>query len=133
MLALQVEVDGQHLAVAGVADWALLSAHITANKGDPKASAESARADRIDLSVGALSQPDSESISHHLRWGTFDLRAGSRVLITIVETNEPDAPIKRYRSDREVQENPFTEEETREFRWKDYLELKKEFEEQQGG
>jgi hypothetical protein len=133
MLALQIEVDGQPFTVAGVTDWALLSAHITANKGDPKASTESARADRIDLSVGALSQPDGESISHHCRWGKLDLRTGSRVLITIVETNEPNAPIKRYQSDCDVQESPFTEKEMREFRWKDYLDLKKEFEGQHGG
>ncbi len=40
----------------------------------------------------------------------------------------PDQPIKRYRSDNEVQESPFTEVEWKEIRRKDYESLKKEFE-----
>jgi hypothetical protein len=36
--------------------------------------------------------------------------------------------VKRFRSDHEVQENPFTEEEMREMRYNDYLNLKEEFE-----
>jgi len=121
MLALKIEVDGQPFTIAGVADWALLSAHITANKGNPNAPAELLREDRINLRVGAVSQPDQESISHHCRWGTLDLRPGSSVLITIVETHEPAPPIKRYQLVREHQGEQFTEEEMREFRWDDYL------------
>ena len=51
-------------------------------------------------------------------------------MVTVVDTDHPDPPTKRYRSDKEVQENPFTEEELKEMRRQDYLELKKEFEPQ---
>jgi len=128
MLALQVEVDGKSYATAGAEDWALLSLHVTASRGELTAPNESVRADRIDLSVGGLSQPDSEGISQHIRWGRLDLSLGAKVTLTVVETDTPTPPIRRYRSDSKVQEQPFTEAEMREFRWKDYLELKKEFE-----
>jgi hypothetical protein len=128
VLALQVEVDGQRVAVAGFSDWALLSVHITANRGIPGAAAEPERQDRTDLRVGGLSQPDNVGIAYHCRWGNIDLHVGSRVQVTLVETGQPDPPIKRYRSDSTVQENPFTEKEMRDFRWQEYLLLKKEFE-----
>lgn len=37
-------------------------------------------------------------------------------------------PKKRYHSDSNVQENPFTEDEIREIRYQDYLALNAEFE-----
>jgi hypothetical protein len=46
----------------------------------------------------------------------------------VVDTLEVDEPKNRYRSDAEHQENPFTEEEWRDMRYKDYLQLKAEFE-----
>jgi hypothetical protein len=49
------------------------------------------------------------------------------VVVTLVDTTAPDAPFKRYRSDRDVQEDPFTVDEIREMRLQTYLELKKEF------
>ena len=60
--------------------------------------------------------------------GMDDLAVGDKVEIEVVETIEIDQPKKRFRSDHEVQEDPFTEEEAREMRYQDYLELKKEFE-----
>jgi hypothetical protein len=48
--------------------------------------------------------------------------------VTVVESDHPDPPIRRYRSDKEMQESPFTNHEMREMRWQDYLALKKEFE-----
>lgn len=48
-------------------------------------------------------------------------------MVTIVETDSPTEPVKRFRSDAEVQEDAFTEEEARQMRLQDYLELKKEF------
>jgi hypothetical protein len=127
MLALKVEVDGQPFAIAGVEDWALISAHITASRGNPTASNDFARSDRIQLSVGGLSIPDAQSLSHHLRWGNVDLALGSSVRLTFLETDRPEPAKKRYRSDSSVQENPFTEEEMRAMRRKDYEALKKEF------
>jgi len=56
------------------------------------------------------------------------LAIGSQVGLRIVDIDATDAPTVRHRSDREVQEPAFTEEEMREMRYRDYLELKKEFE-----
>lgn len=128
MLALQVEVDDELFTLAGAEDWGLLSMHISANRGDPNAPAESARTDHIELSVGGLAEANSASISEHIRWGRRELQLGSKVTLRVVETSSPSVPIKRYRSDREVQEQPLTEEEIHQMRWNSYLELKKEFE-----
>lgn len=128
MLALQVEIDGEPAVVAGVADWSVLALHITGSRGDPSAPVESARADDVRYSVGGLTQPNSEGVCHHFRWGDKHLAVGSKVVVIVVDVKTPDAPIKRYRSDAQVQEPPFTEEEARELRYQDYLQFKKEFE-----
>ena len=60
----------------------------------------------------------------------MDLSVGDKVQVEVVETIDIDKPKKRFRSDNEVQEDPFTEEEAREMRYQDYLELKKEFEDE---
>lgn len=128
MLAYQIEIDGKKFLVAGVTDWGFLGIHINANRGDPKAPAESARTDQLDLSVGGITETDSNGEFFHFRWPRKELSVGSRVTVTLIETENTDPPIKRYRSDNKVQEEPFTEEEIREMRWKTYLELKREFE-----
>ena len=124
LLAFKIEVDGRPAIVAGVEDWSLLSFHVTAGRsrgGD-------ATGDSVDYHIGGLSTPNAEHISHHLRWPGNALTTGSRVTLTVIETDTPDAPAKRYRADHEVQESPYTKEEWREMRRKDYLQLKKEFE-----
>jgi hypothetical protein len=128
MLALQVEVDSQLFAVAGAEDWGLLSLHVTANRGDPSAPAVSARIDYIDLSVGGMTESNEHGVTEHIRWGRHYLKVGSVVTLRIVDTNDVTPPIKRYRSDRQVQEQPFTPEEIRDMRRQSYLELKQEFE-----
>jgi len=71
-------------------------------------------------------------VAYHVRWRGRDLTVGSRVTVSIVDTGHPDPPVKRYRSDKEVQESSFTEEELKEMRRQDYLELKKEFDDGSG-
>jgi hypothetical protein len=56
------------------------------------------------------------------------LNLGDVVTIALTEVASADPPIKRYRSDRDVQEDPFTEEEIREQQWETYVALKKKFE-----
>ena len=133
MLAFEVEIDGKHVVTAGAEDWSGLGLHVSARRGTPDAPAESARVDDQDFSVGGLSQPDDKGISYHFRWSRVPLSIGSRVVVTLVDTAAPDAPVKRYRSDREVQEDPFTVEEIREMRLQTYVELKKEFGDLPGG
>jgi hypothetical protein len=128
MLAFKVEVDGKELAVAGVEDWAVLSFHLNATRTD----ASERPFGHVRTGVGGLSLPDENSVSHHFRWKDRDLNIGSRIVVTVIETDTPHAPVKRYRSDSAVQEDPFTEEEAREMRLQDYLELKKEFGDKHG-
>ena len=128
MLAFRVEIDGELAHIAGVADWSLLAMHITASRGDATAPVESARQDSTRYSVGGLSQPDESDICQHFRWQERELAIGSTVCVEVVETDAPDPVIKRYRSDAQVQENPFTDAEMRALRFQDYMALKKEFE-----
>jgi hypothetical protein len=117
MLAFRIE----EIAVAGAEDWAVLALHVTSTRS------AASEAGRSHVSVGGLALPGEQSGHHHFRWKERDLEVGSRVVVTLVDTDSPTAPVKRFRSDAEVQEDAFTEEEAREMRLQDYLELKKEF------
>jgi hypothetical protein len=54
-----------------------------------------------------------------VRWRGRTLTVGSRVTVSVVDAERPDPPVKRYRSDKDVQESSFTEEELREMRRQD--------------
>ena len=62
------------------------------------------------------------------RYENAPLKIGSIVTIRIIDTNDVDQPKKRYRSDSEAQESPYTEEEWQNMKYQDYLSLKVEFE-----
>jgi hypothetical protein len=127
MLSFKVEIDDKEFVLAGFEDWSILSLHVNARRGNPDSTFESSHTDEARFSVGGLSKPDASGVSYHVRWRDQELSVGSRIVVRVVETEDPDAPLKRYRSDSKVQENPFTEEEMREMQRKSYLELKKEF------
>jgi hypothetical protein len=122
MLALKIELDGDEPIIAGVEDWSVLGLNLTATRSEA-----SERFGHLRTSVGGLTLPNENAVCHHFRWKEMELRVGSRVVVTLVETDSPHPPVKRYRSDGEVREDPFTEGEAREMRLQDYLELKKEF------
>ena len=122
MLALRVEVDGEEPIIASVEDWSVLALNLTATRSEA-----SEHVGHLRTAVGGLSLPNENAVCHHFRWKERELHVGSRVVVTLVETDSPHPPLKRYRSDSEVQEEPFTEAEAREMRLQDYLELKKEF------
>ena len=124
MIAFQIEIDSEPMLVAGVEDWSVLTCHINALKSRSATDDQ----DDLDFSAGGLTTKNADGISHHFRWPRIPLKIGSVIKVTLVETTSPDDPAKRYRSDREVQEDPFTEEELREMRRQDYIALKKEFE-----
>jgi hypothetical protein len=84
--------------------------------------------DYVRLTFGGLSKENEQGIRQHFRWPDIELEVGAKVEIEVVDVQEVDPPKKRYRSDSEVRESPFTEEELKEMRYNDYLELKKEFE-----
>jgi len=125
MIAIQVDIDGKRYAVIGAEDWSLLHAEILAMFAEPNSKV---RDGYIEFKAGGMTLPDVESIRHHLRWTAQPLAVGSVVTMKVVDTENVDPPKKRYRSDAEIQENPFTDEEMREMRYKDYLALKAEFE-----
>ncbi|MCF1458541.1 MAG: hypothetical protein LPH21_13565 [Shewanella sp.] len=124
MIALKIIVNGKYCATAGQEDWSVLASHVSATRPPPDKDGE----ETIRFSVGGLSQFNEEGIAHHFRWKEINLEPGDKVEVEVTETAEVDPPVKRYRSDSEVQEDPFTEEEMREMRYQDYLELRKEFE-----
>lgn len=120
MLAFEIEVDGERACIAGIEDWSLLTFHLDAMRNGSS--------EEIWLSMGGMSQDDENRVAHHVRWGRIDLCVGSRVTLTVVNTDEPDPPLRRYRSDREVQENPYTEEEWEEMERSEWMRLKAKFE-----
>ena len=124
MIAFEIYINDKYIVTAGQEDWSVLAMHVNAVRDIEHDS------DKYNLrfSVGGLSQKNRENISEHFRWPEVDLKVGDKVHVKVVETNDIVNPKKRFRSDNEVQENPFTEEEWKEMRYKDYLELKKEFE-----
>lgn len=125
MLAFDVVIDGARLAVAGFADWSVLSAHVTAvqeGAGRPDRKGE------LEFSVGGLSKTADDGAQHHVRWTKRQLTIGSKITIEIVETEAPDEPDRRYRSDREVQESPYSDEEMEQFEREEFERLRAKFE-----
>lgn len=124
MIAFKVYINGEYRVTAGQDDWAVLAGHITATRDESCGSSEG----RIRYSVGGLSLKNEEGFGQHFRWKEVELNVGDKIEFEVVDLPEVTDPVKRYRSDHQVQENPFTEDENREMRYQDYLELKKEFE-----
>jgi len=129
MLAFEVRIDGERLCLAGMEDWSVLAAHVTAVR---RRNADSEPQDELEFAVGGLTQADRDDVSHHARWACRPLQVGSQVEIAIVDTDRPDEPNRRYRSDRDVQESPFTDEEIEEMERAEWLRLKAKFEAQGG-
>lgn len=123
-LSFLVEIDGERFVVAGSDDWGALNVIVTAVRAN---SAIRAPDDTAEVTVGGVCEQVVPGEHHAMRWGSRPLRIGSRVSVTVLATSDRDEPIKRYRSDATVQESPFTDEEWREMRYKDYLALRREF------
>jgi hypothetical protein len=128
MIAYKIKVNGKHIVTCGQEDWSILFAHLTARRENGEREIE----EFLRLSLGGLSEENDQGIYEHFRWSELALELGDKIEIEIVDVQEIDLPKKRYRSDKEVQENPFTDEEWKELRYQDYLELKKEFEDNVG-
>ena len=124
MIAFKVRLNGETLCVVGQPDASVLSTIVSAKTGRQDRGID----DHVHFHMGGLSQKAANGYSEHFRYETPDLAIGDTIEIEILDTDEIDAPKKRYRSDREAPENPYTEEEMREMRYQDYLQLKEEFE-----
>ena len=123
MIAYRVLINGKLVATIGQPDMSVLNAGVVTSRGNEERGID----DRIRLPLGGLSHVAKDGYPRHFRWKDYLLTVGDKVEIEIIESDDVDAPIKRFRSDKIVQENPFTDEEIREMRYKDYIELKKEF------
>lgn len=124
MIALRVHINGKHIVTGGQDDWSVLTTHVTVTRKENEGADEG----RLRYSTGGMSLPNEDRFCQHFRWDDAEIKIGDKVEIEIVSTEDFTPPMKRYRSDREVQESPFTEDEEREMRYENYLELKKEFE-----
>lgn len=126
MLAFDIRIGEKRACLAGVEDWSLISAHVTAQRGD---NPNVEMVESLELYIGGMTQPDAAGISHHVRWGRLtQLHVGTTITIQVIDTDTPDMPIRRYRSDHEVQESGFTDEEIEEMQREDWLRLKAKFE-----
>ncbi len=123
MLAFDVLLNGKKTMLAGFEDWDVLHAILSAHR-----LREEGADDEFEMSVGGLALPRIEGQHEHVRWARLRLSIGDEVTIRLLEVSRADTPKKRYRSDKAVQEDPFTEEEIYEMQKKTYLELKRKFE-----
>jgi hypothetical protein len=123
VFAIQVSVNGVKIATAGIEDWGLIHADVMANRARGPD-----EEDCYELNVGGLAQQVTPGKHEHVRWGRHNLTVGDEITIRLLNTCKTDEPIKRFRSDKTVQENPFTEDEIRQMKWETYIELKKIFE-----
>ena len=121
MIAFKVRLNGETLYVIGQPDASTLMTHLYASLGKPEFD------DYCRMAMRGLSHETAKGYCEHFRYKSLDLKIGDTIEIEILNTDEVDTPTKRYRSDHEVQESPYTEEEMREMRYQDYLMLKKEF------
>lgn len=124
MLAFDIRIGEERICLAGVDDWSLLSAILTAQRGDQSDDIES-----LELHVGGMTKTDAAGTSHHVRWGKLrQLEVGTTITIQVLEADAADMPIKRFRSDHEVQEFAFTNEEIEQMQREEWLRLKAKFE-----
>ena len=130
MLAFELFVDDRRICLAGMEDWAVMSVILS---GVRRREQDPGDSGRLDIAAGGLSETDADGAAYHARWEKVDLAIGSRVVINLVETDQPDPPIRRYRSDRDVHESPFTEEQIEEMEREDWLRLKAKFEPEEVG
>ncbi len=123
MIAFRIRINGELVATIGQEDMSILTTNLVASRGNQERDVN----DYIRLNLGGLSHELAEGYCQHFRWADREMSLGDRIEIEVFETDSVNPPLKRYRSDKAVQENPYTDEEVREMRYADYLELKKQF------
>jgi hypothetical protein len=96
MRALEIHVNGKKICTAGVGDDGVLTAIIRSVLRPHRSSKRKANANEdLGLDVGGLISPSRE----HIRWKTPQIRTGDEVCIKVIETDLPDKPYGRERSD----------------------------------
>ena len=123
MIAFEVSINGVKLLTAGAEEWDLLTSDVMA-----KRARELQENDEFEINVRCLLQQVDQDKLEHMRWARRKLQIGDEILIRLIDTVSVDAPLKRFRSDSKVQEQPFTDDEIYEMQKETYLELKRKFE-----
>jgi hypothetical protein len=91
VLAIEVELNGKRLIVAGAKDLMLLSAQIAAGVGAEKRTLEVT--DSFHLTAMGLSSPESASPIANLTWiNGQPLKLGDSITFRIVAVDQPDPP-----------------------------------------
>ena len=85
MTALEIQVNGEKVCVAGKEGLNILSAAVTWLKGQGA----------WDFRVRGIT--DQQGYEEHLDWLDRQLQPGDSVTISVVETDASDGPPRRYR------------------------------------
>ena len=130
MLALEVVLNGDRIAVAGADDLNVLNGMVTAvGKLGRKASGTKAHPKGYDirLSVGGLTGRQGGIPDEHVRWEEMKkLRVGDEVLIRVLRARVADPPNNSIGADpKNIERN-----ERQEFKWvrSRYLKLRRKYE-----
>ncbi len=89
MLCLNVSLNGQRLAVAGLSGLGLLGTTVSLATWKPRRGRPSAR-DGANLSIHGLDMNPRRGRGVHLTWDQRTLTLGDEVLIRVVESETPD-------------------------------------------
>ena len=122
MLAFQIDINGERRVVAGCADCDTLNVALVV------VSRETDSPPEFHFNVGGLVRATVPGHLEHVRWRLPELKVGDTISVAIIDVDDADAPAKRYRSDKTVQEEPFTEEEIEQFERREYERLRKKYE-----
>lgn len=122
MLAFQITINGDAIGTFGFDDWVFLSSIITANRAR-----RSGDTDELLFDIAGTAETVEPRKRESVRLLHKELKIGDEVLFSLVNSDEVSPPLKRYRSDATVQEDPFTEAEILEFEKTEFERLKKKF------
>ncbi len=122
MLAFKITINNEPPRILGIEDWVVFSINLTAIRNTIDGIPE------FHNHCGGLTDEKHHGYVEHFRWRLPDIKTGDTLIIEVIESMDALPPTRRYRSDKERQESSFTEEEDKEIRYKEYLELKAEFE-----
>ena len=97
VLAIEVEVNGKRLLVAGAEDLALLSAQVAAAGGSAN---ETVKVDtNFHLTVMGLTSPQASSRVANLTWiNGLPLQLGDSITFRVVHAEQPDPPVTVLRT-----------------------------------
>lgn len=127
MLALKVKFNDEPPITGGTEDLGVISAIVTGS-GPLGSEAQVENAGDIPnfhLRLGGLTARGNGAIEEHLEWlNHHDLRVGDRILIEVVETQNPNGVISRHASEAKTEDEKYFYERTKEL----YFELKAKYE-----